>query len=82
MWGYVSGEYGGGSWTIQRSNGTHDDMDYNDIRVNVGLETFGYRGMHGFFETGFAFDRKIIYLSGSPNFAPSDTVMLRGGLSY
>jgi hypothetical protein len=81
VWGYVAAEYGGGSWTIQRPGFT-DQADYNDIRVMVGIESFGYRGMHGFFETGYVFDRQIIYRSGTPNFNPSDTLMLRAGLSY
>ncbi len=82
VWVYVSGEYGGGSWTIQRQDGSSDQADYDDIRVNLGIEAYGLRGQHYFFETGFAFDRKVIYRSGSPTFNAADTVMLRGGLSY
>ncbi len=82
VWIYGSGEYGGGSWTIQHADGSSDQVDYNDIRVNVGVESFGHRGLHGFFETGFVFDRKLIYRFGGPNLTPSDTVMLRAGLSY
>lgn len=81
LWYYGSGEYGGGSWTIQRIGFT-DQADYNDIRVAAGLESYGYRGLHGFFEAGFVFNRQIIYRSGTPNFNPSDTIMLRAGLSY
>ena len=81
VWVYVSGEYGGGSWTIQRING-NDQADYNDLRVNVGIETYGYRGLHAFFETGFAWDRKIVYRDSPINYNASDTVMLRGGVSY
>jgi hypothetical protein len=82
VWYYGSGEYGGGSWTIKHADGSSDQFDYNDIRVNVGVESFGHRGLHGFFETGFVFDRKLIYRFGGPNLNPSDTVMLRAGLSY
>jgi hypothetical protein len=81
IWYYVTGEYGGGSWTIQRIAG-NDQFDYNDIRVALGLESYGHRGLHGFFEVGYVFDRKIVYRSGTPEFDPSDTVMLRGGLSF
>jgi hypothetical protein len=82
LWAYVSGEYGGGSWTIQRIGGISDQADYNDIRVNLGLESYGYRGLHANFEVGYVFDRQIVYRSGTPQFNPSDTVMLRAGLSY
>ena len=81
VWVYATGEYGGGSWTIQRI-GMTDQADYNDIRVGGGIEGFGYRGMHAFFESAFVFNRQIIYRSGTPNFNPSNTVELRGGLSY
>lgn len=81
LWGYISGEYGGGSWTIERING-NDQADYNDIRVNLGLEGYGFRGLHGFFETGFVFNRQIIYRYGPDNYDPSNTLMLRAGLEY
>jgi hypothetical protein len=81
VWVYGTGEYGGGSWTIQRIGFT-DQADYNDIRVGGGIEGYGYRGMHAFFESAYVFDRKIIYRSGTPNYNPSDTIELRAGLSY
>lgn len=82
IWYYVSGEYGGGSWTIQRI-GFNDQADYNDIRVALGIESFGFRGFHGFFEVGYVFDRQIVYRSGkTPEYDPSNTVMLRVGASY
>ncbi len=81
LWLYATGEYGGGSWTFQRIGG-NDQGDYNDIRVAGGIESYGYRGAHAFFEVGYVFNRQIIYRSGSPNFNPSDTIMLRAGLEY
>jgi hypothetical protein len=83
VWLYASGEYGGGSWTIQRSDGSSDQVDYDDIRVSLGLETYGFRGLHSFFEVGYVFNRKIIYRdSPTPEYDASDTVMLRAGASY
>lgn len=81
LWLYGWGEYGGGSWTAQRV-GFNDQFDYNDIRFGAGLETFGYRGIHGYFEVAYAFNRQILYRSGTPNFYPSDTIMLRAGIDY
>jgi hypothetical protein len=81
IWLYGFGEYGGGSWTAQRV-GMNDQFDYNDIRFGGGLESFGYRGLHGLFEVAYVFNRQILYRSGTPNFYPSDTVMLRAGIAY
>jgi hypothetical protein len=82
IWFYLTGEYGGGSWTGQRSGGLSDQFDYNDLRVSGGLESFGLRGFHAFFEVGYVWDRKIIYRFGPPDFPASDTIMLRAGASY
>jgi hypothetical protein len=82
VWLYGFGEYGGGSWTFQHDDGQNDQFDYNDIRFGAGLESFGYRGLHGLFEVAYVFNRQVLYRSGDPNFYPSDTVMLRAGLSY
>ena len=54
----------------------------NELRFGGGLETFGYRGLHGWFEVAYAFNRQILYRSGTPSYYPSDTVMLRAGIAY
>ncbi len=81
-WWYVAGEYGGGAWTIERANGAADNVDYSDLRLILGLEWQGIRRLTGFFEVGYVFARKVDYVSGTPDFKPNDTVMLRAGLSY
>ncbi len=81
-WWYVAGEYGGGRWTVERSIGD-DDIDYNDIRVLLGLEFETQTRMHGHVEVGYVFDREVLYDSGMPPaFEPDDTVMLRAGLEF
>jgi len=83
VWYYLSGEYGDGAWTITREDGSHDSVDYNDIRVALGLETISTANLRGFVEGGFVFDRQIFYRSGIPGqFNPSDTVMVRAGISF
>lgn len=82
IWGYLAGEYGGGKWTIERASGMNDTIDYNDIRVMLGLEWINFSGLRGNFEVGYVFDREIVYRSGTPDVKPSDTLMLRLGLSY
>lgn len=88
LWWYVGGEYGGGSWTIQRDGGLTDRVDYNDIRVFLGVEFGPAQRMSnsdplGFFEAGFVFRRQVIYAENpADNFNPNETFMLRAGISY
>jgi hypothetical protein len=82
IWGYVAGEYGGGSWTIERTSGLADRMDYNDIRAMLGVEYRGFERVTGYFEVGYIFSREILYISGTPDIKPTDTYMLRGGISF
>jgi hypothetical protein len=86
QWWYVTGEYGGGAWTIRRANGTEDDFDYNDIKVSLGMEWVpetNATALRGFAEIGYSFDRKLVY-----RFNPGDdeslhnTIFVRGGISF
>lgn len=81
-WWYVSGEYGGDSWTLDR-DGTNDRTDYNDLRVILGIEWETQTLIHGFFEAGYVWDREIVFAdSGAPTFKPDDTYMLRAGVDF
>lgn len=81
-WWYVAGEYGGGSWTVNRS-GLADRFDYNDLRVILGLEWETPTMVRGHLEVGYVFEREILFASGMPNeFKPDDTVMLRAGIDF
>jgi hypothetical protein len=82
IWWYLGGEYGGGSWTIERLVGA-DQADINDIRVFAGAEWVHSFGVKGFVEVGYVFDREIIYrYNPQNNIDVPDTVMLRAGLSF
>jgi hypothetical protein len=81
-WVYLAGEFGGGTWAIARSDGTSDLVDLKDYRILLGAERKVIRGLSAHFELGYVFGRKIQYLSRAPEFDPSDTVMLRGGVTY
>ncbi len=88
LWWYIAGEYGGGSWTIERDSGVSDRIDINDIRVSVGLEwgqpnVIAQGRRLGFFEVGWVTDRKVIFVTDpSENFRPRDSLMLRAGIGY
>ncbi len=82
VWGYVAGEYGGGSWTIEHLGGLGDQVDINDIRVLLGAEWMGPRGVTGFIEGGYVFDRELFFKSiGSP-INIDDTFMVCAGLAF
>jgi hypothetical protein len=87
-WWYVSGDYGGGSWMITRTSipgDPRDQVDYNDMRVALGLEFKRLTGMglNGLFEGGYAFQRELVYNGQHPpTFVPDGTFFLRAGLAY
>lgn len=88
MWWYVSGYYGGGAWTIQRADGSSDNVDLNDIRVVLGLEwgrnellRQGHRT--AFLEGGYVFNRELIYrISPLDNIDVENSFVLRAGFVY
>ncbi len=90
IWWYVGGEYGGDSWTIERTDFRdpnlprfNDRVDYNDIRVALGLEWFNPYGMKGFVEGGYVFEREVVYVRRpQDSFSPDDTFLIRAGLAY
>jgi hypothetical protein len=84
LWWYVGGEYGGDNWSIEHVDGSPDQVDYNDIRVYLGLEwkpVDCMRGISGFVEAGYVFDRELDYRSG-PRVDLDETIMLRAGVAY
>jgi hypothetical protein len=81
-YGYAAGEYGMGSWTVERSIGD-DRIDINDIRVIGGLEWETQTFIRGHIEIGYVFDREVVYVSGLPGeFDPDDTFMVRAGVDF
>jgi len=83
VWWYAAAEYGGGAWTIERTDGTSDRIDINDIRVSGGFEWTGPRGLTGFVEAGFVFKREVVYVvTPSDTFNPDDSWMIRAGVAF
>ena len=83
MWSYVGAEYGGGSWAIERIDGSDDQVDINDVRAFVGVEWIGPRRVTGFFDFGYAFERELVYASNpSDSLDLQDTLMIRSGLAF
>jgi hypothetical protein len=81
-WWYVAGEYGGGSWTVEREN-LGDRVDYNDIRAILGVEWQTPRQATGHLEIGYVFDRELVFESQNPYSANmDDAIMFRAGIGY
>ena len=81
-WVYLKGELGGNSWTIERANGAHDVATYRDLRFVMGYETPFTAGIGAQFETGWVTARKLMYASGTPDYTPPDTFLIRAGFSF
>ncbi|MGL4514869.1 MAG: DUF6268 family outer membrane beta-barrel protein [Lacipirellulaceae bacterium] len=82
-WWYVAGEYGGGSWTVNRS-GTPDRIDYNDVRLSLGIEWQTNTQASGHAEVGYALDRELLFGdTDDPARAKlDDALMFRVGIGY
>ncbi|MDW8078281.1 MAG: hypothetical protein RMJ16_05285 [Thermoguttaceae bacterium] len=90
-WLYLRGEYGGDAWTVdldQPGYGPHPyEIDYNDIRVGLGVEFITVRQLTGLVELGGAFGREIVYVEpigqpAIPAFRPNSTIYIRGAIAY
>ncbi len=91
-WGYVSGEYGGGTWMIRRetgfeppvpTDGTYTQVDYNDIEIALGLRFKTIKQFEGYVEVGLSCSRELVYADHSPEaYYPSNTVFVGAGLTY
>jgi hypothetical protein len=80
---YMTGEYGGGFWAVRREDGRDDLMDYSDYRLLAGVEGEMPGDRRWYAEIGYIFSRRIDYTSVNPNtFHPTDTMLLRAGITY
>ena len=89
VWWYLAGDYGGGSWTIERAGtGASDRVDINDLRVMTGWE-WGRSDLirtgrrTAFAEIGYVFERELIYKNDpTDRLKPDDAIMFRAGFGY
>lgn len=81
-WGYVAGELGGNSYSIQRPGAIHDIVTLRDYRLLVGFENRGQKRHATRFEVGWVFGRAVEYASGIGNYNPGDTAIIRLSSDY
>jgi hypothetical protein len=82
QWVYLGGEFGGGSWAVARTSGLKDVATYSDLRLIVGVETKNDGGATWLVEAAYVFARELEYRSGLGDFDPSDTAMVRAGVTF
>lgn len=82
-WGYVGAEYGGGSWAIERADGSNDQVDINDVRAYLGIEWITRRRNTGYFEFGYAFNRELVFRSNAlDQLQLEDTLLISTGIAF
>ncbi len=82
-WAYIAGEFGGGSWSIQRVPGyTQDVVTFTDYRAIVGVERRKNGGAGLRVEAGYIFGRSFEYTSTGAQFDLESTWMVRGSVTF
>jgi Domain of unknown function (DUF6268) len=81
-WLYLGGEFGGGAWAVERTDGTADRLDITDWRVFLGLERKIVGGLSRRVELGYVFSRTLEYESDGQEIDLGDTLMVRAGVTY
>jgi hypothetical protein len=81
-WLYLAGEFLGDAWAIERPGGNNELVVLSDYRLVLGVERKVVGGLSSRVEVGYVFGRRIRFTGATPDFDPTDTVMVRGGISY
>jgi len=81
-WMYLSGEFGGGSWAVERVSGAKDVATISDWRLITGIETRYFSGIVTNFEFAIVFNREVEYKSKAGDYDPDSTAMLRYGVTF
>ncbi|MCC9606692.1 DUF6268 family outer membrane beta-barrel protein [Blastopirellula sp. JC732] len=78
-WWYITGELGGGTWSVQRADETNDLLTISDYRAIVGFERRRDGGGKSFIEFGYVFGRQFEYRNQPFTLDMNDTVLIRSG---
>ncbi len=79
---YLSGELGGGSYAIKRTDRTPDVVTLRDLRLIAGVDLADHRGRKAAVEAGWIFDRAIESRTGRGDYDPPAAFMARLRLEY
>lgn len=72
VWGYVVGQFGGGSWAVDDGSGGNQLLSYSDLRLVAGLNVWRSSGREISCEIGYVFSRDLA-LAGYSMAAPDNT---------
>ena len=78
---FVTGGYGGGSWSVLLPDESNALLSYSDFRLSAGAEWWTRGRLSGSFECGYVFDRRLSAF-GQDIFRPDDTFFLRAQIAY
>lgn len=81
-WVYTAAEFGGGTWSIERADGSRDNLTLRDLRLLLGYERKRDGGGGLRFEVGYIFSRRLEYDSTTPDVILPDTLMLRSRMAF
>ena len=81
-WWYIAGEFGGGSWAIERAGGADDVVTLADYRLLIGKEVKLNGGASRLFEVGYVFGREIQYRSATPTVELDSSFVVRGSIAF
>lgn len=80
-WAYAACQFAGGTWAVTMPDDSTAVVTSSDLRAVLGLEVFRSRTMAGVSEVGYVFSRTIS-ANGTPEYNPSDAVMLSLGATF
>lgn len=81
-WGYIVGEFGGGTWAIQRASGLNDVATLSDYRLMAGYERKWTNGRSWLMEAGYVFSRTLKYTSKLGDTDLPSTALVRLGITF
>jgi hypothetical protein len=81
-WVYLSGGFGGNSWSIVDAADNPDVLILQDWRIMLGFERMRGGGAGFRLEVGYVFSREIEFASTPTLFYPDDTVLVRGVVTF
>jgi hypothetical protein len=81
-WLYITCEWGGNTYSIERTNGTGEHVTWQDFRLLAGVERNMNGGAGYRVEAGYVIGRSVRYGSGVGDFDPDNTWLIRGGVTF
>lgn len=81
-WGYIVGEFGGGTWAIRRASGLNDVATLSDYRLMAGYERKWTSGRSWLVEAGYVFSRTLEYTSTLGDTDLPSTALVRLGITF